>query len=190
MREENPKVDQALLALAADARKTIAGAPIEGAPPVPLRRLQEAERLAREGNGTKIIGVPGGAIEVRYNRVIHRPGAVHASGRVRRAGTPLCHGAIRGRRLGREWAPGAGLWTSFEVAQWVGGPAGVLCERVLQGLENSWVLRVEAQLHHPVTPRSDKVQPPVGNPKPLSLKDLWRDLLLELFLKRGLAGGF
>ena len=63
LREENPKVDQALLALAADARKTIAGAPIEGAPPVPLRRLQEAERLAREGNGTKIIGVPGGRLK-------------------------------------------------------------------------------------------------------------------------------
>ena len=87
-------------------------------------------------------------------------------------------------------AGGGELWTSFEVAQWAGGPAGVLCERVLQGLENSWVLRVETLLHHPVTPPSDKVQPPLATPKPLSLKDLWRDLLLELFLKRMSGWGF
>jgi tRNA(Ile)-lysidine synthase len=71
---DNPKVVEALLALAADARRGAGGA---GRPSLALSRRAAATvaRLAARGAGTRTVSVPGGEVEVSYGRVRLRPRA-------------------------------------------------------------------------------------------------------------------
>lgn len=90
LRRENPRVDEALLRLAADAREsasapspnrrasasantlanTLANLAARG---VNRRTVAVVARLAREGRGTKRVAIPGGMVEVRYGDVLVQP---------------------------------------------------------------------------------------------------------------------
>ncbi len=86
---ENPRVVEAILMLAADARLRGRGAAqrlpvaVQG---LPLRARHVLERLVATGSGTRRLSVRGGDVEVRYGQVTWRPrvksGAAATSARV------------------------------------------------------------------------------------------------------------
>jgi len=75
---ENPRVVDALLSLAQDARAIAAGAPTRdplALPSVPRRAAVLIRRMAAEGQGTRRVSVPEGEVVVSYGDVRFRPRA-------------------------------------------------------------------------------------------------------------------
>ena len=75
---ENPRVVEALLALAQDARAIAAGTPTRDPPAlssVPRRAATLIRRMAAEGRGTRRVSVPEGEVVVSYGDVRFRPRA-------------------------------------------------------------------------------------------------------------------
>lgn len=75
---ENPRVVEALLALAQDARAIVAGAPAQGGfdlGAVPRRAAALIRRMARQGQGTRRVSVRDGEVVVSYGNVRFRPRA-------------------------------------------------------------------------------------------------------------------
>lgn len=73
---ENPRVVEALLSLAQEARAIAAGMPTRdrlGFPPVPRRAAALIQRMAAEGRGTRRVSVPQGEVVVSYGNVRFRP---------------------------------------------------------------------------------------------------------------------
>ncbi len=71
LRRENPRIDAALLALAAEARALPPRA--SGHDNLPRRALAHVSRLARAGAGTRRVSAPGGEFEVSYGKVTFLP---------------------------------------------------------------------------------------------------------------------
>jgi tRNA(Ile)-lysidine synthase len=73
---ENPRVVEALLSLAQDARAIAAGTPIRdplALPSVPRRAAALIQRMAAEGRGTRRVSVPDGEVVVSYGNVRFQP---------------------------------------------------------------------------------------------------------------------
>jgi tRNA(Ile)-lysidine synthase len=73
---ENPRVVDALLSLAQDARAIAAGTPSRESlalPSVPRRAAALIQRMAAEGRGTRRVSVPEGEVVVSYGKVRFRP---------------------------------------------------------------------------------------------------------------------
>ena len=66
---ENPRVVEALLALAEEAQRFLAGTPQLVVPSVPRRASALIQRLAAEGKGTRRVSVPQGEVVVSYGKV-------------------------------------------------------------------------------------------------------------------------
>jgi tRNA(Ile)-lysidine synthase len=114
---ENPRLVEALLALAAEARALEAGArvdrssPVGRAGPVGRRAAETVRRLSLRAQGTRRVSVPGGELEVRYGRVSflprgpgeergHRQGAAAAVMEIRGPGVyPVTWEGQDGRRF-------------------------------------------------------------------------------------------
>ena len=74
--KENPRVVEALLALAEEARALPAGAsPVPDFPTLPRRAAALVHRLAAEGQGTRRVSVPHGEVVVSYGKVSFQPGS-------------------------------------------------------------------------------------------------------------------
>jgi tRNA(Ile)-lysidine synthase len=73
--KENPRVVEALLALAEEARALPAGAsPTPDFPALPRRAAALVQRLAAEGHGTRRVSVPHGEVVVSYGKVSFQSG--------------------------------------------------------------------------------------------------------------------
>jgi tRNA(Ile)-lysidine synthase len=66
---ENPRVIEALLALAAEARAAGPTRAVPAGPQLARRAAQTVSRLAARAAGTQSVSVPGGKVEIRYGRV-------------------------------------------------------------------------------------------------------------------------
>jgi tRNA(Ile)-lysidine synthase len=66
---ENRRVVEALLALAADARRVAEGRPVVGGRGMSRRAAATVARLAAEGTGTRRVSVAGGEVEISYGAV-------------------------------------------------------------------------------------------------------------------------
>jgi tRNA(Ile)-lysidine synthase len=71
---ENPRVVEALLALAEDARADQPEEALTGLPPLPREVRKTVRRLVLEARGTHLVAAPGGEIEVAYGRPSFRRG--------------------------------------------------------------------------------------------------------------------
>lgn len=138
---ENPRVVDALLALAADARTRAvtraasdpATAADEALPGATSRRARATiARLSRAARGTSRVAVPGGEVEISYGRVRFTPrtrGTVPAApGAGGRAGPQGAGGARLVRRPGRYRLPGARVVIGLRVARRAPG-AGAIFDR-------------------------------------------------------------
>jgi tRNA(Ile)-lysidine synthase len=74
LREENPRVGEALRALAADAARIGAPPPDADVAALPIgrRAASAVRRLRRDRGGTTLIDVAGGAVEISYGKVAFR----------------------------------------------------------------------------------------------------------------------
>ncbi len=80
---ENPRVVEALLSMAQDARAIAAGTPTRNPlalPSVPRRAAALIQRMAAEGRGTRRVSVPEGEVVVSYGNVRFRPHVQQESG--------------------------------------------------------------------------------------------------------------
>ena len=73
LRAENPRLGEALRALAADAARAPRGTPPAGLPVLNRRAVQAIERLRRERGGTRSIDVAGGRVQISYGEVTWLP---------------------------------------------------------------------------------------------------------------------
>jgi tRNA(Ile)-lysidine synthase len=83
LRSENPRLGEALRALAADAARLTGGAPAPGAtqdgPPLNRRAAAVVERLRRARVGTRRIDVAGAEVEISYGQVTWLPARAAAA---------------------------------------------------------------------------------------------------------------
>jgi len=133
---ENPRVVEALLSLAQDARDIAAGTPMRdplALPSVPRRAAALIQRMAADGRGTRQVSVPDGEVVVSYGKVRFRsPTGARKDGslpcsesiRVKGPGTYRLPGRSEGRALeleeGRRPAPppsDAAVFDAIRIAQ-------------------------------------------------------------------------
>jgi tRNA(Ile)-lysidine synthase len=117
---ENPRVVDALLALAREARDKEAATWREALPDdlyLPRRTAHAVDRLVREGHGTRTVAVRNGALVVRYGRVTWLPKI------------PISLGQAEAQAYGEQLVPGPGRYRIFappslglEIAPACAGP--------------------------------------------------------------------
>ena len=105
LRRENPRVVDALLLLAQDARAISSGAPASmlDLTSVPRRAAALIQRMAVQGQGTRRVSVPQGEVVVSYGNVEFRP-----RGGVGRDSSPRSTESVRVDGPGLYYLPGRG----------------------------------------------------------------------------------
>jgi tRNA(Ile)-lysidine synthetase, N-terminal domain/tRNA(Ile)-lysidine synthetase, C-terminal domain len=112
---ENPRVVEALLSLAQDARAIAAGTPIReplALPSIPRRAAALIQRMAAEGRGTRRVSVPEGEVVVSYGNVRFRP-----RGGVRQDSCPPSAESVRVKGPGIYRLPGQSEGSALKLEE-------------------------------------------------------------------------
>jgi len=110
---ENPRVVEALLSLAQDARAIAERMPIRdplALPSVPRRAAALIQRMATEGRGTRRVSVPQGEVVVSYGNVCFRP-------HVRQGSCPPSSEAVRVKVPGTYRLPGRSEGSALKLEE-------------------------------------------------------------------------
>jgi tRNA(Ile)-lysidine synthase len=109
---ENPRVVEALLSLAQEARAIAAGTPALAPASVPRRAAALIQRMAMQGQGTRRVSVPDGEVVVSYGNVRFRP---RTSGR--QDVCPASSGSIRVKGPGIYRLPGRSDGSALDLQE-------------------------------------------------------------------------